>query len=84
MALLTYEQHIALTEGVRHLRKNKASLKKLLGDADVERRGWLMNADKVKEIRQSSDSYRSLSERYGISIHSIADIKRYKTWRDVK
>lgn len=42
-----------------------------------------LTADNVRAIRASSETHRTLAERYGVSPRSISAIRHRRTWKDV-
>jgi uncharacterized protein YerC len=70
--------------------KNRLSWKHVEGQAvhykrvsPMKGRSKNLNPEIVKDIRTSSETYSKLSQKYGVSVQTICDIRKGRSWRHV-
>lgn len=63
-----------------HIMKGRGSLGRPIGAANTKTK---LDADKVRQVRTSHDSARSLARRFGVNRTTIGDIRNGKNWRHV-
>lgn len=85
---LYYEQFETLDNIAKIMHISSPTISKLFKRWEVDpnlvkSRNYLLNKDKVKEIRNSSLTIKELSIKYGVNIRTIKDVIEHKTWRDI-
>lgn len=63
--------------------KRRGRLKGRTGPVDPKLCARKLNAEKARAIKQSSLSKRDLAKRFGVTEHTVANIRSGRTWRNV-